>query len=38
MSLVVLVCLFVCKHHYSKRSELIAMKSYGGVWGGKRNK
>ena len=33
-----LVCLFVCYEHYLKSYEQIAMKFYGGVWGGKGNK
>ena len=32
------VCLFVCYQHYSKSYEGIAMKFYGAVRGGKRNK
>ena len=32
--LVAFVCLFVCKQHCSNSYEHIAMKFYGGVWGG----
>ena len=35
---VAFVCLFVCYQHCSKSYERIAMKFYGGVRGGKRNK
>ena len=35
MFLVVLVCLFVCKH-YSKSYEWVAMTFYGGSRGGKK--
>ena len=37
MFLVAFVC-FVCQQHYSKSYEGIAMKVFGGVRGGKRNK
>ena len=33
MFLVALVCLSVCGHHYSKSSEWIGLKFYGGVLG-----
>ena len=32
------VCLFVCEQYDSNSYEQIAMKFYGGVWGGKLNK
>ena len=31
-------CLSVCQHHYSKCYEQIAMKFYGGVQDGNKNK
>ena len=38
MSLVALVCLSVCKQHYSKSYKRIAVKFYGGIWGGTMKK
>ena len=35
---IALVCLLVCQQRYSKSYERIAMKSYGGVQSGERNK
>ena len=31
-------CWSVCSQHYLKSYERIAMKFYGGIWDGKRNK
>ena len=37
MFLVALVCLSVGYQHYANNYERIAIKSYGGIWGGKRS-